>query len=268
MSVAPHAEPRAAAATAAVARRRGRLRHVGTALIVVGALAIAYAGAVVFWRDPVTDVYARYQQNRLDGQLEQAFDEYRRANPGVGGPPAATTAPPPATSAPAPPPPPRAGLRSIADRYAAGVELGDPLGRISLPAIGVSVNFVHGTRWGADLSRGPGHYPQSTLPGQRGVVAIAGHRTTFGAPFRRIDSLAAGDVVTLQLAYGTFRYRVTGHRIVDNGDWSILRPRPWEKLVLSACHPLYSAEQRWIVFGRLVSATAPDGARYILPKAG
>jgi sortase A len=128
--------------------------------------------------------------------------------------------------------------------------------------------FVHGTRWGADLTRGPGHYAQTSLPGLDRVTAIAGHRTTFGAPFRHIDRLEAGDLITLELPYGTFEYRVFSHEIVDDGDWSIIEPRGFDALVLSACHPLFSASQRWIVYARLIGVETPDGASYTVTRGG
>jgi sortase A len=90
-------------------------------------------------------------------------------------------------------------------------------------------------------------------------VAVAGHRTTFAAPFRRIDRLREGDGIEVEMPYGTFHYRVTSHRVVDDGDWSIVRGVGYEQLVLSACHPLYSAEQRWVVFARLDAITLPGG---------
>ena len=116
---------------------------------------------------------------------------------------------------------------------------------------------VNGTRWAEDLSRGPGRYPQSSWPGLGKVTAIAGHRTTFGAPFRHIDEITRGDRIVLLMPYGTFTYRVFAHEIVRNNDWSILHRRPFDTLVLSACHPLYSASHRWIVFARLLSVAAP-----------
>jgi sortase A len=93
-------------------------------------------------------------------------------------------------------------------------------------------------------------------------VAIAGHRTTFGAPFRDIDDLRRGDPITVELPYATFRYRVFEHEIVDSDDWSIIRDRGFDTLVLSACHPLYSAEQRWIVYARLVQVDPAGGTPY------
>jgi sortase A len=121
------------------------------------------------------------------------------------------------------------------------------------------VIVVQGTDWWSDLSKGPGHYTQTTVPGLDRTVAIAGHRTTFGAWFRHIDSLRAGDPIILQTPYATFRYRVQYHRVVKSNDWSIIRPQGYERLVLSACHPLYSASHRWVVFARAYSETPRGG---------
>jgi sortase A len=98
-------------------------------------------------------------------------------------------------------------------------------------------------------------------------VAIAGHRTTFGAPFRHIDDLESGDLITLEMAYGTFRYRVFAHEIVRDNDWSILRPRGFDTLVLSACHPLYGSSHRWIVYARLAAVEDSPVGDYRLPSA-
>jgi sortase A len=130
---------------------------------------------------------------------------------------------------------------------------GSALGRILIPRLGLSMVFVEGTSR-ADLARGPGHYRITRMPGRGGTVAIAGHRTTHLRPFRHLDDLRPGNNVYLQMPYGTYRYVVYARRIVDDKDWSILRPRRFEKLVLSACHPLYSASQRIVVFGRLVGS--------------
>jgi sortase A len=148
---------------------------------------------------------------------------------------------------------------------------GDPVARLEIDKIGVDKIVVAGTDT-ADLRKGPGHYANTPLPGQLGNAAIAGHRTTFGAPFRHIDELDRGDTITLTLPYGEFRYRVFAHAIVDKADWSIIRRRPAETLVLSACHPLYGAAQRWVVFARLAppEPTLDPGRRkpYEVPAAG
>jgi sortase A len=133
---------------------------------------------------------------------------------------------------------------------------GDAIGRIEIPAIGVKDYVVEGTDTG-NLRKGPGHYPETPLPGERGTAAIAGHRTTYGAPFRNIDQLKRGQVIRIDLPYGRYVYRVERTKIVDDSDFSVLRKMPYDRLVLSACHPLYSAAQRVIVFARLVRREPP-----------
>ena len=92
------------------------------------------------------------------------------------------------------------------------------------------------------------------------MIAIAGHRTTYLHPFRHIDNLRVGDRIELVMPYGIYDYTVYEHRIVTDHDWSILRPRSFEKLVLSACHPLYSATHRWVVFARLTGSPRPTAS--------
>jgi len=127
---------------------------------------------------------------------------------------------------------------------------GDAIGKLRIPSIGVSRFMVEGTDT-ASLRRGPGHYPSTPLPGERGTAAIAGHRTTYGAPFRRLDKVRRGDRVIVDMPYGRFVYRAQGTRVVDDQDLSVLRRKRYGRLVLSACHPLYSAAQRIIAFARL-----------------
>jgi sortase A len=128
---------------------------------------------------------------------------------------------------------------------------GDAIALIEIPSIGVSEFVVEGTDV-ASLRRGPGHYPDTPLPGEKGTTAIAGHRTTYGAPFRRIDQLDRGDRITLDMPDGRFLYRVEQNKIVDDQDLSVLDPVGHKRLMLSACHPLYSAAERVIVFARQV----------------
>ncbi len=111
-------------------------------------------------------------------------------------------------------------------------------------------------REGADASElnlGPSHYPWTDLTGAGGTVAIAGHRTTYGAWFRHIDKLAPGDVIELVMrpryGGGTFRYRVTGHRIVPrDAGRTLVRHIGAERLILTACHPLGSDALRYVVY--------------------
>lgn len=253
-------------------------RRLGTALIVLGVLALGYGAAVYFWKDPVTGLYTSWKQHQLDGQLEDEFADYR-AEEGMALEPAAETVTPPTTTATttattgslavdtAAPAEVMAGeTRVAAERFLKKIKPGQPLGRIVIPKLGIDPVFVNGTT-SADLRKGPGRYPETSVPGLGLLTAIAGHRTTFGAPFRNIDDLAKGNEIVLELPYGTFTYRVTGHEIVDDEDWSVIDPRGYDTLVLSACHPLYSAEQRWIVYAKLIKVRLPDGGSYREPAA-
>jgi sortase A len=126
---------------------------------------------------------------------------------------------------------------------------GDSIARIEIPEIDVDEFVVEGTDT-ASLRKGPGHYPETPLPGEAGTTAIAGHRTTYGAPFRKIDQLERGDRIHVDMPDGRFVYRVERTKIVDDQDLSVLEPVGRQRLMLSACHPLYSAAQRVIVFAR------------------
>jgi len=127
---------------------------------------------------------------------------------------------------------------------------GDAIGRVELPSLGRKYFLVEGTQT-ADLRKGPGHYANTPLPGGRGTVAIAGHRTTYGAPFRTIDQLEPGEEIRLEMPYGSFTYRVQKTSIVEPTQISVYRKVSYDRLILSACHPLYSAAQRIVVFARL-----------------
>ena len=133
---------------------------------------------------------------------------------------------------------------------------GDSIARIEIPSIGVDEYVVEGTDL-ESLRKGPGHYPETPLPGERGTSAIAGHRTTYGAPFRHIDELDPGDRIIIDMPDGRFRYRVEESKIVDDQDLSVLEPVGYRRLMLSACHPLYSAAQRIIVYARQVRREEP-----------
>jgi sortase A len=127
---------------------------------------------------------------------------------------------------------------------------GDAIGKIVIPSIGVSKYVVEGTD--ADsLRKGPGHYPATPLPGQHGTSAIAGHRTTYGAPFRHLNDRHRSDRIVLEMPYGTFVYRVEKMQIVDDSALWVTHRVDHDRLVLTACHPLYSAAQRIVAFARL-----------------
>ena len=236
--------------------RKGR-RRLALALMGAGILLALYAAVVVFWRDPVTDLYARWQQHRLDGALADTFAEFKASEATLASQRAGAVAAVDEAAA-------RQQLIASARRFDRKLKVGQPLGRIIVPRLGLNKVFVHGTRWAEDLSRGPGHYVETGIPAVGKTVAIAGHRTTFGAPFRYINKLRTGDQIRLQLPYGTFTYRVVRHKIVDNSDWSI----GYDAVVLSACHPLYSAAQRWVVFGRLSTVETMSGRLLTVWKPG
>ena len=112
----------------------------------------------------------------------------------------------------------------------------------------------------SDLKRGPGHYPDSPLPGQPGNAAIAGHRTTYGAPFNRLDELEQGDEILVTTAQGAFRYEVQRQLIVNPDQVEVLDDFGDDRLTLTACHPKYSARQRIVVVASLVGDAAPGPA--------
>ena len=127
---------------------------------------------------------------------------------------------------------------------------GHSLGRLKIDKLGVKLVFIQGTD-NVTLQKGPGHYDDTALPGGRGTVGIAGHRTTYGAPFRHIDDLKRGDKIHLDMAYGRFTYIVEKHAIVPPNAVRVLRTRGYNRLVLTACHPLWSDEKRIVVTARL-----------------
>jgi sortase A len=117
---------------------------------------------------------------------------------------------------------------------------------IRIPRIGVDKVFVAGVSR-ADLRKGPGHYPLTPLPGQQGNAAIAGHRTTYGAPFNRIDELGPGDEILIDAPYGQFRYEVRETTIVQPSQGEVLLDQGDDRLTLTSCNPKYSARQRIVV---------------------
>jgi sortase A len=131
---------------------------------------------------------------------------------------------------------------------------GAALGTLVIPRIGLKTVFVESTGHDA-LTEGPGHYRGTVLPGLAGTVGLAGHRTTYGAPFRHVDDLPPGTRIELRMPYGRFEYRVTGTQITTPDNAASLRSRPGaHTLVLTACHPLYSAAKRIVVSARQVLA--------------
>ena len=156
--------------------------------------------------------------------------------------------------------------RGAARRYKRSLQSGEVAALLKISSIGLKKYVVKGASQ-ADLEKGPGFYDETGMPGSGLPIAIAGHRTTHGAPFLNIDKIQRGDSILLDVPYGRFTYRVTRTERITPTDWSILRVgaatggRPnaagqcpggtCEHLVLTACHPKYSARQRLAVFAIL-----------------
>jgi sortase A len=136
---------------------------------------------------------------------------------------------------------------------------GDAIAILRIPKIGVNSAVVQGIER-PDLRKGPGHYPLTPMPGQLGNAAIAGHRTTYGAPFYRLDELTKGDDISIRTTAGTYHYSVTGQLIVPPSDVSVLDPTPDATLTLTTCNPRYSARQRLVVHATLVPDKSPPPA--------
>ena len=138
-------------------------------------------------------------------------------------------------------------------------QLGGLVGRITIPSIGVSKYVVAGVRL-KDLERGPGLFPGSPMPGQKGNVAIAGHRTTFGAPFSRIDELRGNERINLESKDGTFTYIVNGEpKIVLATDTAVAKTTNPDiaTITLVSCYPKWTSTKRIVVVATLDSTVLP-----------
>ena len=210
---------------------RALVRFLGSVAITSGILLVADAAATVAWQEPVSALQAWRTQKALDADLEVLLPPLEEgASPRLQGTPP---------------------LRASARRFSRVARRGAAIGRVELPTLDRSYALVEGTDT-ESLRRGPGHYPDTPLPGEGGTVGIAGHRTTFGAPFRTIDKLDRGDRVVVRMPYGRFVYEVERTRIVRPDAVWVKRRVAYERLILTACHPLYSAAQRIVVFARLM----------------
>ena len=221
-------------------------RLTGTLLIVLGVGLLAWTFCVWRWNDPFTSTYTRWQQHKLADVNQQIFAEFR---------PTVTRA-----RTPTPAQQSRAMARDAA-YFRKGVAIGDPIGRLRVPRLGVNLLLINGTDT-ASLKSGPGRDTRTFMPGQGELVYIAGHRTTYGAPFAHIERLRAGDRVTLEMPYATIEYAVARERIVDDQDLSVLKSAAREEVALQACHPRFWATERYIVWAKPVRATRGDGASF------
>ena len=228
---------------------RRRLRRLATLLLVCGVAAIAWTATVWLWQDPVTGLYTWYQQRKLSSSLERQFaDPLNRIRL------------PAASSVAAE----ERAVAAAAARYRRSAHVGQAIGRVVVPRLGVHMVLVNGTDHGS-LKKGPGRDLRTYMPGQGKLVYIAGHRTTYLAPFSHIERLRRGDRIRLEMPYATVVYAVTRHRIVPANDVSVLRSHGREAVELQACHPRFFATHRYIVYGRPVRI-APHGGRPFTPS--
>jgi sortase A len=207
---------------------RRTVNALGRVLVTVGTLMLLF----VAWQLWGTGLYESAQQSALRSDFEHA----RARNVEAAKPVSGTTT----TTAPLPPP-----------------AEGEPVAIIRIPKIGVDATVVQGVAV-PDLRKGPGHYPDSPMPGQLGNAAIAGHRTTYGAPFNRLDELGPGDEISIQALSGTtYRYTVNQQLIVTPKQVEVLDATPNATLTLTTCNPKYSARERLVIKATLDPAANP-----------
>ncbi len=155
----------------------------------------------------------------------------------------------------------RRQIDADATRFRREAKPGQAIGRIVIGRIGLNMVVVDGADH-ETLKKGPGRDVRSYMPGQDRLVYIAGHRTTYLAPFSHIDAIRGGDYIRLEMPYATFVYRASAHRVVTAGDLSVLRSPRHEQLELQACHPRFFATHRYIVYAKLVSVQPRGGTPY------
>jgi sortase A len=201
------------------------LRGLGQTLITLGVVVLLFCVYELYF----TNLYTDKQQSQLGDDLADSWE------------------------APAPLP----GVKPVA------VALGKGFAVIRIPRLGRDYHRVVVEGVGKeDLKRGPGHYPGTALPGAVGNTVISGHRTTYGAPFNRVDELSNGDAIVLETRDTWFTYRVTSERIVAPTAVEVTYPVPGQRdavpskrlLTLTTCNPKYSATTRLIVHAQLETA--------------
>jgi sortase A len=213
-------------------------------MVVVGSLLLVWALLVWRWQDPFTALYTRWQQRDLAQEYEQRFERFQRQTPVL----AERRATP-------------AEIAEQAREYRRGLGEGDAIGRLKIPRLDLNMIVVNGTK-SSTLKKGPARHRRTFLPGEGKLIYIAGHRTTYSAPFSDIDDLRRGDRVRLELPYATFEYTIRGHRIVEAHELSVLRSRGREELALQACWPRFFASHRYIAYARPVRVIPRSGSPY------
>ncbi|HWI22510.1 MAG TPA: class E sortase [Baekduia sp.] len=229
-------------------RRRRLLTWVAIVALIIGILAVVDAFMTVVFEEPISHVFQAKAQSDANTKLMAVEASFAAM-------------------------PTRLGetrehrIQRLARLLQRRVGPQGQLGRLSIPSIGLKTIFFQGAVGSGgeeSLRKGTAHYTNTRMPGIDGTVGIAGHRTTFGAPFRRINELKPGARIIVKMPYGKFTYLVEGQKIVSPQTVSVLTssnkarsakpgaPLTTQKIVLTACHPLHSAAQRIVVSGRLV----------------
>ncbi len=229
---------------------RRAIRILGTTMIACGILGLLWALVVWQWQDPFTALYTHYEQRQLAKKLDREFADFHPvhvSHADLAGE--------------------RRQVALEATRFRKDAHDGQAIGRIVIGRIGLSMVLVNGTDE-ESLKKGPGRDDRTYMPGQNRLVYVAGHRTTYLAPFSHIDSIKAGDYVRLEMPYATFIYQAYMHRIVPATDLAVLRSPDHELLLLQACHPRFFATHRYLVYARLVSVTPRGGTPYRVTAAG
>jgi sortase A len=226
------------------------VRLLSTVLIAAGALLLVWVVVVWRWEDPFTAIYTHFEQARLSHDYDKRVAAFEpKLKPSTAGHRDLAAV--------------EREVAAEARAYGRTLHTGDPVGRIQIGRIGLKMVVVQGTDE-ESLKKGPGHYLTSGLPGEGKLIYIAGHRTTYLAPFAAINAIRIGDYVKLEMPYGVFTYRVTRHYIVPATALSILVNHNKEILRLQACHPRFFATHRYIVDARLVAVAPRGGKAYTL----
>jgi sortase A len=210
---------------------RAVVRFIASVLVVSGTLCLVDVGVTMLWQEPISALIGTFGQDELRQEL-----------------------------AAIPPPPARDLLaaqeaKRLADDYEKKLRPGHAFGTIELPRPDRHFAVVEGVET-APLRKGPGHYNdppvKTAIPGQGKTTGIAGHRTTYQAPFRTNDRLEKGDRIVMKMPYGTFTYAVQKLDVVLPSDTEVLKNVGYERLVLTACHPPFSAAKRLVTFAKLL----------------
>jgi sortase A len=218
-------------------------------MVGAGVLTLAWALLVWQWQDPFTAAYTHWEQRGLAQHLDKEFAAFRPFH--------VKTADLAAE---------RRQIDTEATRYRRTAKIGQAIGRMIIPRIGLNMVLVNGTDH-ETLKKGPGRDPRTYMPGQDRLVYVAGHRTTYLAPFSHIDAIRRGDQIRVEMPYATFVYKASTHRVVTASDMSVLRSPRHEVLELQACHPRFFATHRYIVYAKLVSVAPRGGTPYDLSAA-